>query len=262
MPRLVHERVHVVGDANGVHEDERLAPEAELRAIPARSFPLPALQIEQPIRRHQRELAAERRVDPAEDRLRSVDERANVVERLERLDALELHPQVPRSHAIEPKSLAAVLELARHGGNDRLLHRVVEAVAVRGRVVEAVLGLERVLLIVREAGVARHLRPRDEHLVEQSRELVAAREICFVAKSPRALADLAIAFLEVRLQLRDRLGLTFPLCRQPTHDLLVLRGELLELGEQGNVFFAEDLGVGAEPLDGRLEAGSGVVEVQ
>ena len=64
-------------------------------------------------------------------------------------------------------------ELARYRRNDRLLDGLVEAVAVRGRVVEAVLGLERVLLVVREACVASQLRPRDEHFVKQRRKRVA-----------------------------------------------------------------------------------------
>src|SRR6478672_8161210 len=87
-------------------------------------------------------------------------------------------------------------------------------------------------------------------------------EIRFVAESPGALADLPVALLEVRLQLRNGLGLTLPLRRQTADDLLVLGRELLELGEQRHVFFAEDLGVGAEPLDGRLEARAGVVEAE
>ena len=69
------------------------------------------------------------------------------------------------------------------------------------------------------------------------------------------------ALFEIRLELWDRLRFPFPLDRQPADDLLILRAQLLDLGEQRNVLFAEDLGVGAESLDGRLEPGSRVAEL-
>src|SRR3954467_11469745 len=101
MAGLVHERVHVVRDADGVHEDERLPAVAELRAIATRRFSLPTLEVEQPLGGHEIELLAELRVQAVKDRFRAIDERSDVLERLERLDTLELYTKVPGPNAVE-----------------------------------------------------------------------------------------------------------------------------------------------------------------
>ena len=46
------------------------------------------------------EFASQLRVDSAEDRLRAIDKYRHVVERLQRLDALELDAEVPRPNAV------------------------------------------------------------------------------------------------------------------------------------------------------------------
>src|SRR5215218_6106909 len=261
MSRLVHEGVDVVGNADSVHEDERLAAEAQLRAIAPRRLPLPALEVQQTLLGHQGELFAELRVDAAEDGGRAIDERRDVLERAQGLDPLELDTEVPRPNAVEAEPLAAILELSRYRGHDRALDGLVKARAVRRRIIEPMLRLERVLLIVREPGVARNLRTRHEHLVEQRRQLIVVREVGLVADPPGALAHLPVALLEVRLQLRDGLRLPIPLHRQSADDLLVLRAQLLELREQGNVLLAEDLGIRPEAGDGGFEAGASVPEL-
>src|SRR5215207_4018960 len=119
---FVHERVDVVRDADGVHEDERLPAEAELRAVATRRFPLPTLEIQQPLGRHQVELVTELRIHPAKYRLRAIDERRHVLERTERLDALELDAEVPGPNAVEPEALLAIRELPSDDRYDGALH--------------------------------------------------------------------------------------------------------------------------------------------
>src|SRR5262245_15951556 len=108
VPSLVHQRVDVVRNANGVHEDEWLAAEAQLRAVAARCLTLPALEIQQPFGRHGRELGAEHGIDATEDRFGAVDERGDILERAQRLHTLQLDAEVPRPNAIEPEALASI----------------------------------------------------------------------------------------------------------------------------------------------------------
>src|SRR5688572_14209758 len=142
MPGLVNKRVHVVRNADGIHEDERPAAETELRAVAAWRFVLPALEIEKPFVRHERELATELPVHTVEDRLCPVDERGHILERSQRLHPLELDAQVPRPNAVQTEPLAAIFELPLDGGDDGPLDGVVEPRAIRGGVVEPVLRLE------------------------------------------------------------------------------------------------------------------------
>ena len=82
MPCLVQQRFDIARDTDGIHKDERTAPIGQARAVPAGAFPLAAVEVEQMFVRHQFEVAAERRIEPLEDRLRALDQRVDTHRRV------------------------------------------------------------------------------------------------------------------------------------------------------------------------------------
>ena len=64
VPCLVHEGVHIVGHADGIHEDERPTAERQIRAIAAGCFPGTALEVQQLLVGHERELLPQLTIDP------------------------------------------------------------------------------------------------------------------------------------------------------------------------------------------------------
>jgi len=76
---------------------------------------------------------------------------------------------VPRTEHVEPHPLPPLFQPSRHGRHDRLLHGVVEPLTIRRCLVEAILRLVRVIPVVREARVLRHLFSQHELPVEDLR---------------------------------------------------------------------------------------------
>ncbi len=245
--RLMHEGHHVVDQPDRVHEDEGATAPVERIAVSAWCLARPAVEVEQLLVDHDAELCAERRIHPVEHRPGTTSELRAVAERAQGLRPIEIDRQVPGAERVEPELFAAVRHEAPVRRHDMAFDGIVEALAVRRRIVEAKLRLEYVVAERYEAGVLRHLLPQAVHLIEQCGQLVAGRYVRCRARAEGALPDVPVRLLEEGGELRQRQLLPLPWRGHAAGDALVRSGVLLQLAHDRHVGVAKD-------LDGRPEA--------
>ena len=255
MPALVQQGLHVVVDADRVHEDERAARHREAGAVAAGGLVLAVDQVEQVFAAHGVEIAAQHGIDMVKDRADAGLEFIIVLEGTQRGLAGGVHVQVPRAQRIEAQALAAAFVHAPRGRHDGLFDGFVEFVAVVGGVIKALQVLPHKGAVIGLAGVGGHFAAQRQELLPQLVERAAVGELPLGGQPPGLLAPGAVGRLEDRLELLHGDFLAFPFDHLRAGDFLVLGDQLLLFAHQRQVFLAEQVGFGAHVAQRNLEPG-------
>jgi hypothetical protein len=258
--RLVHHGDHVAVQACRVHEDERPPASLALVLVAARGLALAALKVQAVAGAHAVEHGAELGVHHVEHPARAVDELVRALEGPQRAAALQVHLQVPRAQLRQAEGLRALGVQAAHQRHADLLGALVEALAVGGRVVEALHARVLVVAEVLEAGIERDPVPQREHAVEEVVDPVGVLQAALRDRFPAGLAARAVGLLQVLGHLRQRPLLALEGDGHGAVDLAVLLVELGDIGLDRDVGLAEELDRPAQAAQqhavaGRVEAG-------
>src|SRR6266851_10240508 len=100
MPGLVQKGAQVCVHAHGVHEDQRQLSEGKSLAVAAGCFALAIVEVEQVVVVHRLVVAAKVGIDMGENRPATLDESADIIERLERGPAHRIGRHVPRTQYV------------------------------------------------------------------------------------------------------------------------------------------------------------------
>ena len=158
VPCLVHQRLHVIGHADRVHENEWTSAEGEIGTIATRCFADAAFEIEESLAFHDAELFAKLRIDACENVVRAIDECRNVSEWTQWFGGAEIDGNIPGTQWVNGEFALTMLHQSRDSRRDGGLYSVMKTSDILGGVVEAMLGGETELLIVTEPGFRRDRR--------------------------------------------------------------------------------------------------------
>ena len=169
MTGLVQQGGDILHHTRGVHEDERSPAEVEGVAVPTRRLPFPTVEVEESFGHHRIKLSRQGRIHAPEDPGGRGGEIPAVGEGLEGLVPPRVDGEVPWAQHLEAQPLPSQGQHPLDRGDHRLLHGGVKEFAISGSVVEAALGREGIVTIVRKSCLARRALAECVHRVKEAR---------------------------------------------------------------------------------------------
>jgi hypothetical protein len=250
--------------ADGVHEDEGDARLGERALVAAGRLALAVVEVDELLLAQDLEIIAEARVELGKNVVALLQQLGGFGEGMERRAVVGIDAEVPGSQAPDAEAAAALLVQLAHEGDDVMLDGGVEAEAVVGGVVEALVVGEGVGAEIGEPGGERDFVAELEELIEDVFQFVGVLEAAGGDGFPGGFAAGAVGFLLQAGHAGEGLLLALELDRHGAADFLVLLGEPGDGGFARDVFLAVDLdlGLGAAAVDGvegreLLELGQG-----
>ena len=251
---------YVIVNADGVDEDKWFADGCVGGAIRPGCL-IPAVrQVGETFRHKGIEIAAQHRVHLVEDGRDALLEFVDGRERLERWRtggrrgaAVPAIHQVPGTQRIDAEAFLSFFVDARRRWHNHLLDGVREGFAVFRGVIETQFLFPGVLTVGWHAGIFGN---PGTHIHEFHPQFVNGRDIRQLAcclKLPGLFPALPVGLLEIHNQAGQGNFLALPIDRLGAVDLVVLDGQFLLLGQQGQIGRAEQVRFGAHIAQRDLE---------